>query len=184
MEEGTALTPRVLVLGFETYVVDQLPPRNTTEDGEDRPLDRVEVAEQVPAQRPVDLPPTGQEAGRDDRNEKEVQHEGPPGQPSLAHTTILVVPLWEERGWVEDVPPVLAAGAGPTGTGGPARGEDGQLDLTAVNSLVSDSLASPKSRVVFGSYSRALSTPEKPGRILRFKKMTLAALSTFKIGIP
>jgi hypothetical protein len=56
--------------------------------------------------------------------------------------------------------------------------------LTAETSLVSESLASPKSMVVLGSYRRSLSMPAKPGRIDRFRNTMLCAWSTFRIGMP
>ncbi len=34
----------------------------------------------------MDLPPSGQETAGHDGNEQEVQHEGPPGEPPLAHS--------------------------------------------------------------------------------------------------
>ena len=38
--------------------------------------------------------------------------------------------------------------------------------------------------VVFGSYRSSFSMPAKPGRIERFRKITFAALSTSRIGMP
>lgn len=65
-----------------------------------------------------------------------------------------------------------------------APGDLYQLALTAARSLVRESFASPNSRMVLGSYSNALSIPEKPGLMLRFRNTTLAALSTLSMGIP
>src|ERR1039457_1050950 len=137
-------------------VVDQLPPRDHPEDGEYRPFDGIEVTEQIAAQGPVHLPPAGQEAPRDDGDQQKVQHEGPAGQPPVVHGPSLT-------------------------TSGPALY---QAALTAARSLVRESLASPKRRMVLGPKRSALSTPEKPGRMLRFRNTTLAALSTSRMGMP
>ena len=60
----------------------------------------------------------------------------------------------------------------------------GYSALTALSSLPSESLASPKSRVVLGSKSSSFSMPAKPGRIERFMKTTCLASSALRIGMP
>ena len=60
----------------------------------------------------------------------------------------------------------------------------GQASSTAFTNLASVSFASPNSRVVLSSKRRSLSIPANPGRIERFRKMTLAASSALMIGMP
>src|SRR4051794_20490917 len=59
-----------------------------------------------------------------------------------------------------------------------------QAALTALTSLVRESLASPKNMTVFGPNIRSLSMPAKPGRMDLFMKMMFLAWSAFRIGIP
>ena len=47
--------------------------------------------------------------------------------------------------------------------------------MTALTSLVRESLASPKNITVFGPNMRSLSIPANPGRIERFMKMMCLA---------
>ncbi len=71
---------------------------------------------------------------------------------------------------------------GSTRHGGRLGG--GQTSSTAFTSLASESLASPKSRVVFGSKSSSFSIPANPGRIDRFMKTICCASSALRIGMP
>ena len=56
--------------------------------------------------------------------------------------------------------------------------------LSSASSLPMVSLASPKSRVVVGSYSSSFSMPAKPGRMERFMKTTWRAWLACRIGMP
>ena len=56
--------------------------------------------------------------------------------------------------------------------------------FTAATSLVSVSLASPNSRVVFGSKSSSLSMPANPGRIERLRNTMFSASSALMMGMP
>src|SRR5262249_15384648 len=56
--------------------------------------------------------------------------------------------------------------------------------LTAAVSFATDSFASPKSIIVFGSTNSGLSMPAKPGFIERLSTMTACDWSTFRIGMP
>jgi hypothetical protein len=56
--------------------------------------------------------------------------------------------------------------------------------FTAPSTLVRDSLASPNSRVVCGSYISSFSIPANPGRMERFRKTTCRASETSRMGIP
>src|SRR5205823_8176659 len=60
----------------------------------------------------------------------------------------------------------------------------GYAALTAVTSFVSESFASPKNMIVFGSYIRSLSMPANPGRIDLFMNTMFLAWSAFRIGMP
>lgn len=60
----------------------------------------------------------------------------------------------------------------------------GQAFLTAATSLLRESLASPKSITVLGSYRSSLSMPAKPGRIERFMKTICLDSSTSSTGMP
>ena len=60
----------------------------------------------------------------------------------------------------------------------------GIYDFMTLHSFVMLSLASPKSIMHFGLKYRSLSTPAKPGRMLRFRTTIAFARSTSRIGIP
>ena len=73
------------------------------------------------------------------------------------------------------------------------RGRSGRIEgrrsgdhasFTAATSLVSVSLASPNSRVVFASKSSSLSMPANPGRIERLRNTMFSASSALMMGMP
>src|SRR5487761_2653691 len=83
------LAARLLLLLGHLLHVEKCVPTEHTENGEDRPFDRVEVTQRVPLSGSPDLPPCGVCADRDPQHERQMQTHGPWGEILRLHGDIL-----------------------------------------------------------------------------------------------